>query len=224
MKIAKTWNEFFKNIQNKDFSISLHDFLDKEYEKYTCYPPRNLLFNCFNLTKLEDVKVVIIGQDPYHEPNQAMGLSFSVPDGISLPPSLKNIYKEIENEYEKPMNYKSGDLTYLAKQGVLLLNACLSVREGQPLSHNIEEYKIFLQKTIETIDHQYRPIVFMLWGGPARRLKKYLNNPDHLVLEANHPSPLSANRGGWFNNNHFKLANEYLKKKGKKQINWINHK
>ena len=123
----KTWNEFFKIIQEKDYSISLHEFLDKQYRDFTCYPPRELLFNAFRLTPLKDVKVVIIGQDPYHEPGQAMGLSFSVPRGIQVPPSLINIYKEIANEYQTHVDMRSGDLTYLAKQGVLLLNSILSV-------------------------------------------------------------------------------------------------
>ena len=219
----KTWNEFFKSIQDKDYSKSLHKFLDLEYKTYTCYPPRELLFNAFRITPLSEVKVVIIGQDPYHEPGQAMGLSFSVPRGIAVPPSLINIYKEIQNEYQIKLNMTSGDLTYLAKQGVLLLNSILSVRAHQPLSHNIKEYEEFFNDILEVLSQRQQPIVFMLWGSSARKYKKYLHNPNHLILESVHPSPLAANRGGWFGNNHFKKANEYLRKNGVKEIKWANN-
>ena len=221
-KTPKTWNEFFKKLQNEEFCLKLNDFLNKEYRDYTCYPPRELLFNAFRLTPLDKVKVVIIGQDPYHEPGQAMGLSFSVPEGIKVPPSLVNIYKEIAQEYNCKMNFSSGDLTYLANQGVLLLNSILSVRAHQALSHNIDEYKQFLAAVLEVLDKQTTPIVFLLWGGPARKLKGYLHNPSHLILECIHPSPLAANHGGWFGNNHFKKANQYLHDHGVKEINWPN--
>ena len=218
----KTWNEFFKSIQEKEYSISLHEFLDKQYRDFTCYPPRELLFNAFRLTPLANVKVVIIGQDPYHEPGQAMGLSFSVPREIQVPPSLVNIYKEIYNEFKMPIDMRNGDLTYLAKQGVLLLNSLLSVRAHEPMSHNIPEYEQFFSDVLEVLDHQTTPIVFMLWGGPAKKYKKYLHNPSHLILESVHPSPLAANRGGWFGNGHFVKANEYLRKNGVKEIKWTN--
>ena len=221
-KVAKTWNEFFKQLQSEEFCEKLNDFLNKEYRDYTCYPPRELLFNAFRLTPLDKVKVVIIGQDPYHEPNQAMGLSFSVPAGVKVPPSLINIYKEIAQEYECKMNFSSGDLTYLAKQGVLLLNSILSVRAHQALSHNISEYQMFLARVLEVLDHQTSPMVFLLWGGPARKLKGYLHNPSHLILECIHPSPLAANHGDWFGNNHFKKTNDYLRKNGLSEIKWSN--
>ena len=222
-KAPKTWNEFFKKLQNEEFCLKLNDFLNKEYRDYTCYPPRELLFNAFRLTPLDKVKVVIVGQDPYHEPGQAMGLSFSVPKGIKVPPSLVNIYKEIAQEYNAKMNFSSGDLTYLAKQGVLLLNSILSVRAHQAMSHNIEEYKMFLARVLEVLDKQTTPIVFLLWGGPARKLKGYLHNPSHLILECIHPSPLAANHGGWFGNNHFTEANRYLREHGLSEINWLNN-
>ena len=217
----KTWNDFFKKIQNEKYSQKLHEFLDSEYQHYICYPPRNLLFNAFRLTPLENVKVVIIGQDPYHEPNQAMGLSFSVPDGIAVPPSLINIYKEIQIEYKMKVDMSSGDLTYLAEQGVLLLNSILSVRAHQPMSHDIEEYDLFFKDVLKVLSEQNQPIVFMLWGASAKKFKKYLFNPNHLILESVHPSPLAANRGGWFGNNHFVKANEYLRKNGAKEIKWV---
>ena len=220
-KIPNTWAEFFKSIQNKEYSINLHKFLDKEYASNVCYPPRKLLFNAFQLTPLKDVKVVIIGQDPYHEPGQAMGLSFSVPETVKVPPSLINIYKEIADEYDTRINMESGDLTYLAKQGVLLLNSILSVRAHEPMSHNIKEYEDFFKDVLEVLDKQKHPLVFMLWGGSARKFKTLLHNPSHLILESAHPSPLAANRGGWFKNNHFRLANEYLKKNKVMPIDWI---
>ena len=222
-KAPKTWNEFFKKLQNEEFCLKLNDFLNKEYRDYTCYPPRELLFNAFRLTPLDKVKVVIVGQDPYHEPGQAMGLSFSVPKGIKVPPSLVNIYKEIAQEYNCKMDFSSGDLTYLAKQGVLLLNSILSVRAHQAMSHNTEEYKMFLARVLEVLDKQTTPIVFLLWGGPARKLKGYLHNPSHLILECIHPSPLAANHGGWFGNNHFTEANRYLREHGLSEINWLNN-
>ena len=220
-QIPTTWADFFQSIQNKDYSIRLHSFLDKEYSSYICYPPRKLMFNAFKLTPLNKVKVVIIGQDPYHEPGQAMGLSFSVPETVKVPPSLINIYKEIADEYDTTMDMSSGDLTCWAKQGVLLLNSILSVREHLPMSHNIKEYELFFNDVLEVLDKQKHPIVFMLWGNSARKLKKLLHNPSHLILEAVHPSPLGANHGGWFKCNHFRLANEYLKKNKIKPIDWL---
>ena len=216
-----SWKTFFNEVANKDYSKSLHEFLDKEYSTRTIYPPRRLMFNAFELTPVEDVKVVIIGQDPYHQPGQAMGLSFSVPETVKVPPSLINIYKEIADEYDTTIDMSCGDLTYLAKQGVLLLNSILSVRAHQPMSHNIKEYEMFFNDVLEVLDKQNHPIVFMLWGNSARKLKKLLHNPSHLILESVHPSPLAANHGGWFKNNHFRLANEYLKKNKVKPVDWI---
>lgn len=218
----KTWNELFNRLQNEEYSVSLHKFLNEEYSTFKCYPPRELVFNAFKLTPLDKVKVVIIGQDPYHEINQAMGLAFSVNKGIKLPPSLVNIYKEIENEFHVNMDFNSGDLTYLAKQGVLLLNSILSVREHLPMSHNNKEYKMFLIDILKELESLSQPIVYLLWGGNAKKLKTYLTNPSHLILEANHPSPLSANRGGWFGCNNFIKCNEYLIQNNLKPINWCN--
>lgn len=215
-----TWKEFFKVIKDKPYSKTLSIFLDEEYANHRIFPPRKLLFNAFFLTPLESVKVVIIGQDPYHEIGQAMGLSFSVPKGIDVPPSLINIYKEIENEYHVKLNHGDGDLTYLAKQGVLLLNSILSVREHVAMSHNIKEYELFFHDVLTFLNSINQPMVFLLWGSSARKLKSILTNPNHLVLESVHPSPLSANRGGWFGNNHFIDANKFLKDKGLKEIDW----
>lgn len=216
-----SWQELFSCIEKKEYFSEIKTFIEKEYNEFTCYPPKELIFNAFKQCNKEDLKVVIIGQDPYHEPNQAMGLCFSVPEGVKIPPSLKNIIREIEDEYNVVNFDNSGDLTYLANQGCLLLNALLSVREHEPMSHNIKQYSLFLKDVLEYINNIDRPIVFMLWGGPARKLKRFLNNPNHLILEANHPSPLSANRGGWFGCNHFKIANKFLLENNVKTIEWL---
>lgn len=214
------WNELFGKIKLQEYAKTLKLFLDEEYKNKIIYPPRKEMFNAFKYCTVNDLKVVIIGQDPYHEPHQAMGLCFAVNHGVALPPSLKNIYKEIENEYHVDMSKQDGDLTYLAKQGVLLLNSILSVEKGKPLSHNIKEYELFFKDILSFINTLNKPIVFLLWGGYAKSLSKHLTNPNFLILKANHPSPLSANRGGWFNNNHFLLCNEYLVKHNISPIIW----
>ena len=216
----KTWDKFFNLVKDKPYYRSLMSFLDDEYRNYIIYPPKELLFNAFNLTPLQQVKVVIIGQDPYHEPSQAMGLSFSVSKGVKVPPSLINIYKEIENEYHVVIDKTNGDLTYLAKQGVLLLNSILSVREHSPLSHNIKEYKELFMDILSLLDKTNQPIVFMLWGNEAKKLKKYLSNPNHLIIECIHPSPLSVIHGKWFNSGIFLRADEYLSSHFVKKITW----
>ncbi len=216
------WNDLFNEIKEKEYSKKLNTFLDEEYKNKVIYPPREKMFNAFKLTPLDTVKVVILGQDPYHEVGQAMGLAFSVPKGIEIPPSLENIYREIELEYKTKMNHSNGDLTYLTRQGVLLINPILTVEEHKPLSHKCHEYELFFNDVLTTLNNIDRPVVFMLWGNNARQFKSLLTNPKHLVLESVHPSPLSANRGGWFNNNHFIEANSFLKKNNITEINWIN--
>ena len=216
-----SWQDLFSSIEKKDYFSEIKTFVEKEYNEFICYPPKELIFNAFKQCNKDDLKVVIIGQDPYHEPNQAMGLCFSVPEGVKIPPSLKNIIREIEDEYNVVNFANSGDLTYLANQGCLLLNALLTVREHEPMSHNIKQYSLFLKDVLQYINNIDRPIVFMLWGGPARKLKRFLNNPNHLILEANHPSPLSANRGGWFGCNHFKIANKFLLENNVETIEWL---
>ena len=220
--MINTWEELFEEIKEKDYAKKINTILNQEYATHTIFPPRNMMFNAFKYTPLKKVKVVIIGQDPYHEDHQAMGLSFSVPKGVALPPSLINIFKEIENNFGYKMNYSNGDLTYLAKQGVLLLNTILTVRKSIPLSHQNIGYDLFVQDILKTIDEQNQPIVFLLWGNYARGLKKYLHNPNHLILESTHPSPLSANRGGFFNQNHFLKTNNYLVSHKLAPINWQN--
>ena len=220
--MINSWEELFEYIKTQDYAKKINQILNEEYATHTIFPPRNMMFNAFKYTPLKEVKVVIIGQDPYHEEYQAMGLSFSVPNGVALPPSLINIYKEIENNFGYKMNFASGDLTYLAKQGVLLLNTILTVRKSIPLSHQNIGYDLFVKDVLHTLDEQPQPMVFLLWGSYDRSLKKYLSNPNHLILESTHPSPLSANRGGFFHQNLFLKTNNYLKEHGIEPINWKN--
>lgn len=220
--MLSNWSNFFSSIKEKPYCKQLHIFLDEEYKNHIIYPPRDRMFNAFDLTSPSSIKVVIIGQDPYHEKGQAMGLSFSVPKGIALPPSLINIYREIENDLGVKMDFSSGDLTYLARQGVLLLNSYLTVREGLPLSHKNSYYEQFSKDVYEYIDTLPQPIVFIMWGSFAGSFAKYVHNKNRLILKSGHPSPLSANRGLFFNNHHFSKANEYLIDSGCSPIEWCN--
>lgn len=215
------WAKFFNVVEQKDYFKSLMNFLDYEYSHEIIYPKRENLFMAFELTDSSSVKVVIVGQDPYHEPDQAMGLSFSVPSNIKMPPSLVNIYKEINNDLGINMK-KDGDLTYLAKQGVLLINAYLTVRKGQPLSHHKKEYELLMVDLMKYLNSLDQPIVFMLWGNFAQKYEKYLQNPNHLILKSTHPSPLGANHGGWFNMHQFSKTNSFLKEHGLREIDWQN--
>ena len=218
--MSSSWKDFFEKEKGKAYFRKLEEFLDNEYKNKVIYPPRDLVFNAFSLCPLDKIKVVIIGQDPYHEPEQAMGLSFSVPSTCKVPPSLKNIYKEIEADCNEIFFNKDGDLTYLANQGVLLLNSILTVEQGKPLSHNIKEYEELYHNILKELDELDYPLVFMLWGGNAKKQSVYLKNPKHLVLCANHPSPLSANRGGFFGCKHFSKANQFLIQNGIEPIIW----
>ena len=218
--MSSSWKDFFEKEKEKAYFRKLEEFLDNEYKNKVIYPPRDLVFNAFSLCPLDKIKVVIIGQDPYHEPGQAMGLSFSVPSTCKVPPSLKNIYKEIEDDCNEIFFNKDGDLTYLANQGVLLLNSILTVEQGKPLSHNIKEYDELYHNILKELDELDYPLVFMLWGGNAKKQSVYLKNPKHLVLCANHPSPLSANRGGFFGCKHFSKANQFLTQNGIEPITW----
>ncbi|MBO4541182.1 MAG: uracil-DNA glycosylase [Bacilli bacterium] len=214
------WKELFDAVKSKAYSQTLHAFLDEEYKNQVIYPPRDMVYNAFRYTSPKDLKIVIIGQDPYHNPGQAMGLSFSVPKGLEIPPSLVNIYKEIESDCGIRMNYQNGDLTPWAKQGVLLLNAYLTVRANAPLSHRRAEYDAFIADVMDYIDTLDQPIVFLLWGGFAKRYLATIHNHKHKALLSVHPSPLSANRGGWFGNRHFSSANDYLLQFGVSPIDW----
>lgn len=218
----KSWDEFFKSLKKEEFYIELEKFLEDEYKNNIIYPPKNIVFRAFDLTPYEKVKVVIIGQDPYSHIDEANGLAFSV-NINRLPPSLKNIYKEIELEFDEKMNFSDGKLEYLAKQGVLLLNTILTVREGKPLSHDNELYKTLFLKIMQFLEEKEEPIVYLLWGNKAKKYKKYILNPNHFYIETNHPSPLSANQGGWFNSYCFKKCNDILEKNGLTPIEWINN-
>ncbi len=218
------WNDFFISLKSKKYYQDLLLFLDNEYKSEIIYPKKEDIFNAFKLTPFNKIKVVIIGQDPYINENEAMGLAFSVKEGVKLPPSLKNIYLEIENEFNIMMDFSNGDLTYLAKQGVFLINPILTVKKGLSLSHNNSYYHQFFIDLLDFID-QYNdnPIVFMLWGNKAKSYKKHILNKNRLILETAHPSPLAANNMGWFNSFIFKKANEYLKANKQKEINWSNN-
>ncbi|MDD7281639.1 MAG: uracil-DNA glycosylase [Erysipelotrichaceae bacterium] len=213
------WDTLFDQEIQKDYLIKIDYFLAKEYKTKEIYPAKENIFAAFKTTPIKDTKVVILGQDPYHNTGQAQGYAFSVPSDFPLPPSLKNIYKELENEYHVPVS-RNGDLTDWAKQGVLLMNTVLTVEAHKAFSHSKIGWQNFTNAALQLLNEQDQPIVFMLWGNSAIQAKKYLNNPNHLVLTSPHPSPLSASRG-FFGNNHFKLCNEFLEKHGVSPIQWI---
>ena len=219
VEIHPSWEKALQPLFETASFKNLAQFLRKEYAENECYPPGKLIFEAFNACPLDQLKVVIIGQDPYHGPGQAHGLSFSVPDGVSPPPSLINIFKEIENDLKIPFP-KSGNLSPWANQGVFLLNATLSVRAHQAGSHQKQGWEVFTDQVIQTISTQKEGVVFMLWGGFAKKKAQLINSSKHLILSSGHPSPLSANRGYWFGKKHFSQANTYLKSKGKKEIDW----
>lgn len=219
VKINDSWAERLGNEFAQPYFSQLTDFVRHEYATTTCYPPGRLIFNAFNLCPFDSVKVVIIGQDPYHEAGQAMGLSFSVPDGVAMPPSLQNIFKEIQGDLGIGVP-QSGNLTRWAEQGVLLLNATLTVRAHQAGSHQRHGWERFTDAAISRLSEGRDHLVFILWGGYARSKASLIARSRHLVLESVHPSPLSANRGGWFGNHHFSRCNEYLAGHGMGPINW----
>ena len=220
VKIEPSWKLALNDEFNKPYFSQLAEFIRREYADKTrkVYPPASKIFEAFNSTPVDDVKVVIIGQDPYHGPGQANGLCFSVNKGIPFPPSLLNIFKEIEAETGKPIP-QDGDLSRWARQGVLLLNSSLTVREHQPKSHANLGWEKLTDEAVRILATQREGIVFMLWGSDAIRKGSFIDRNRHLVLTSPHPSPLSAYRG-FFGNNHFKLANDYLVKTGKAPIEW----
>ncbi len=214
-----SWEELMKKESENGTLGPIKEKLEEAYAHSTVYPARENLFRALDMTPMDQVKVVILGQDPYHEPGQAQGFSFSVPAKVKTPPSLVNIYKELAEEYGQPVN-RSGDLSDWAAQGVLLLNSILSVEQGKPLSHAGFGWQTFTNDILKELNTLDQPIVFLLWGAQARKAKEFLNNPNHLVLESPHPSPLSASRG-FFHNGHFRMANEFLESKGVEGIDWI---
>ena len=215
-----SWQQLLASEFQKPYFLELMQLVAQEYETTTCFPTKELIFNAFEQFEFEETKVVIIGQDPYHGTGEANGLCFSVNDGVAIPPSLKNIFTEINTEYESIFFPNSGNLERWAKQGVLLLNAGLTVRKDEANSHKHLKWNLFTDAVIQLINEQSENVVFLLWGSFAQKKGKLINRNKHLVLESGHPSPLSANRGFWFGNNHFKLTNAYLNEKGKKEIEW----
>ncbi len=219
VKIEESWRQHIGEEFDKPYFAGLTEFVRSEYTSTTCYPPGSLIFNAFNLCPFDKVKVVNIGQDPYHKPGQAHGLSFSVNDGVPFPPSLVNIFKEIQLDLGTPMP-ASGNLTRWAEQGVLLLNATLTVRARQAASHQRRGWEQFTDAAIRALNAGREHLVFILWGGYARSKASFIDTSRHLVLQSVHPSPLSANRGGWFGNHHFSRANDYLTGNGIEPIRW----
>lgn len=212
------WDALLAAETEKPYMDELRSFLTAEYRQGRVYPRKANLLNSLALTPYSAVKVVILGQDPYHQPGQAQGLSFSVPTGVALPPSLRNIFKELENTVGTPPT-ADGDLTRWAKQGVLLLNTVLSVREGQPGSHRGKGWERFTDHIISLLNERETPIVFLLWGSDAKQKQALLQNPNHCILTAPHPSPLSASRG-FFGCDHFRKANRFLEQTGQTPIQW----
>ena len=219
VQIEPTWKQQLNGEFEKPYFQQLTDSVRREYMAGACYPPGKLIFNAFNLCPFEKVKVVIIGQDPYHEPGQAHGLSFSVQQGVAFPPSLQNIFKEISDDLQVPMP-TNGDLTRWAEQGVLLLNATLTVRAHQANSHASLGWQNFTDAAIQALARERDHIVYMLWGGYARGKANMIDRQRNLVLESVHPSPLSANRGGWFGQHQFSRCNQYLEQHGMTPIAW----
>ncbi len=218
VNIGNEWDELLKGEFDKEYYLKLRGFLAKEYRERTIYPDMYDIFNALRYTSYSDVKAVMIGQDPYHGEGQAHGLCFSVKKGVEVPPSLKNMYKELESDigFKAP---RHGELVEWANQGVLMLNAVLTVRAGEANSHKGMGWEKFTDRVIELLNEREKPIVFLLWGGNARRKKELITNPNHTVLEAAHPSPLSA-YNGFFGCRHFSKTNEILKQTGQTPIDW----
>jgi len=219
VNIAESWKHILQEEFDKPYFVELAKFVKSEYQNYTCYPKGSAIFSAFDYCDFNDVKVVIIGQDPYHGVGQANGLCFSVHDGIAHPPSLINIFKEIETDVTIPYP-KSGDLSRWAKQGVLLLNATLTVRAHEAGSHQNKGWEQFTDAVISKISEHKKDVVFLLWGGYAKKKGRKIDTTKHTVLQSGHPSPLSANRGYWFGNKHFSQTNSILEEKNITPIEW----
>lgn len=218
VRIEQSWKQHLMPEFDKPYFVNLTNFVRDEYRTKTIYPPAKLIFNAFDQCPFDEVEVVIVGQDPYHEPGQAHGLCFSVNDGVEIPPSLQNIYKEIHDDLGKPIP-RSGNLERWARQGVLLLNATLTVQAHRAGSHQGKGWEEFTDAAIRHLANERQNLVFILWGAYAQRKGENIDTNRHLVLKSPHPSPLSAHRG-FFGNKHFSKANEYLVAHGKKPIDW----
>lgn len=219
VRISPSWNALLSSEFEKPYFQALTAFVKKEYSEHTCYPKGKEIFAAFDKCPVEDLKVVLLGQDPYHGEGQANGLSFSVRDGIAHPPSLVNIFREIEEDLKLPYP-ESGNLSRWAEQGVLLLNATLTVRANTAGSHQGQGWETFTDAVIKCISDNCQHIVFLLWGGFAKKKIALIDTQKHCVLSSGHPSPLNANRGYWFGNKHFSKTNAYLSSVGKQAIDW----
>ncbi|MEY4540438.1 MAG: hypothetical protein RLZZ306_2195 [Bacteroidota bacterium] len=219
VKIEQSWKEHLSQEFEKPYFSKLIEFVKTEYTSTKVYPPGKLIFNAFDKCTFDNTKVVILGQDPYHGYNQANGLSFSVNDGVAMPPSLQNIFKEIKEDLGISVP-KTGNLERWAEQGVLLLNSTLTVRAAEAGSHQKKGWEAFTDAVIKCISEEKQNVVFMLWGKYAQDKGAVINASKHLILKAKHPSPMAANYGGWFGTKHFSQANEYLINKGLEPINW----
>ena len=219
IKMHPSWKPVLNEEFEKPYFKELIDFVKSEYKTKVCYPKGSQIFSAFDHCHFDEVKVVIIGQDPYHGPNQANGLCFSVNDGIPFPPSLYNIFKEIETDLGKPIP-KTGNLERWADQGVFLLNATLTVRQSEAGSHQGKGWEKFTDTVIKQVSAETENVVFLLWGGFAQKKATLIDASKHHILKSGHPSPLSANRGFWFGNKHFSQTNAFLKSKGLKEIEW----
>ncbi len=219
IRIEESWKQQLADEFQKPYFLRLTESVRREYTAGTCYPPGKLIFNAFDLCPFDQVKVVILGQDPYHEPRQAHGLSFSVQEGVPFPPSLQNIFREIADDLGCPMP-ANGDLSRWARQGVLLLNATLTVRAHAANSHATLGWQTFTDAAIKALATKRNHLVYMLWGGFARSKAYMIDRQQNLVLESVHPSPLSANRGGWFGQHQFSRCNQYLQQNGLAPIEW----
>ena len=221
LNLSEDWREFLKEEISQDYFKNLMEAVSAEYQKTECFPPIEQIFNAFKYCAPQDVKVVIIGQDPYHGTGEAHGLCFSVNDNVKIPPSLRNIYKELLIDMDSVFLPTSGNLEQWAKQGVLLLNATLSVQKDQANSHKHLEWQKFTDSVIKIISEEKENVIFLLWGGFAQKKAKFINEEKHLVLKSGHPSPLSANQGKWFGNKHFSKVNEYLENTNQTPIKWL---
>lgn len=217
--IPTDWYSFLESTLQQTYFQNLSDFVEKEYVSFRCYPPKEMIFSAFKYFPPSETKVVIIGQDPYHGHGQANGLCFSVNDGMAFPPSLQNIFKELERDLYIPIAI-SGNLERWAEQGVLLLNATLTVRENLAGSHQGKGWETFTNYVIKELSNQNEQLIFILWGNYAQQKTKFIDEKKHIILKSGHPSPLSANRGLWFGNGHFGKVNELLRKQSKTTIDW----
>lgn len=219
-KIEKSWQTHLQNELEKDYFKALLQNIETEYSNYECYPPKDLIFNAFNQCSFDNTKVIILGQDPYHGDGEANGLAFSVNDGIKIPPSLRNIYREINTDFDIIFESNSGNLERWAKQGVLLINATLTVKKDTPNSHKQLHWQQFTDEVIQLLSNEKEHLVFLLWGAFAQKKAKFIDGTKHFILTSGHPSPMSANQGKWFGNKHFSKTNEYLESIGKQKIGW----